>query len=372
VFLGQEIVTAGKLRLGRAEGAQEVNWRTWQLNAQQMRVLNDLRIRFYELLGAQQAVSATTEQVRLAEEGLQAAEQLLKAKQGTRPDVLQAEMQLSLARTALQDAQYREQTARRQLATVAGVDELPPVAVAGSLEEDVPELDWQQSLQQLLNDSPLLKAQEAEIRASQIELRLARAQAIPNLNVQVVAQRDHIMKYSNVTTLVSMPMPLFNRNQGNIVFAEGVLRQAQQEYDRLRLALTDQLSVSFRSYLTLRTQAERLRTEVLPRARENLDLTTEGYKLRRLDFPRLQSARQMYAQAKLGYIDAMTELHKVLVEIRGLQLTGGLNPTEVGTALQTGPGAATSGLRGVILQLLQEQRRGITGTLPPAVQAGER
>jgi cobalt-zinc-cadmium efflux system outer membrane protein len=372
VFLSQEIVTAGKLRLGRAEGAQEVNWRNWQLNAQRLRVLNDVRIRFYELLGAQQAVEATTEQVRLAEEGLQAAEQLLKAQHGTRPDVLQAEMQVSLARTALQDAQYREQTARRQLATVAGVAELPPVAVAGNLEEDVPELDWQKSLQQLLDASPLLKAQEAEIRASQLEVRLARTQAVPNVNVQVVAQRDHIMKYSNVTTLVSMPMPLFNRNQGNIVFAEGVLRQAQREYDRLRLAVTDQLSVSFRSYLTLRTQAERLRREILPRAKENLDLTTQGYKLRRLDFPRLLSARQMYAQARLGYIDAMTELHKVLVEIRGLQLTGGLNPTEVGTALQTAPGAATTGLRGVILQLLQEQRRSVTRTLPGAVQAGER
>jgi hypothetical protein len=34
VFLSQTIITAGKLRLGRAEGTQEVIWRTWQLNAQ--------------------------------------------------------------------------------------------------------------------------------------------------------------------------------------------------------------------------------------------------------------------------------------------------------------------------------------------------
>jgi len=43
-----------------------------------------------------------------AEEGGRAAEQLLKEKQGTRPDVLQAEIQLSLARSSLQDAEYRE------------------------------------------------------------------------------------------------------------------------------------------------------------------------------------------------------------------------------------------------------------------------
>lgn len=372
VFLSQTIITAGKLRLGRAQGTQEVNWRSWQLYAQQVRVLSDVRIRYYELLGAQQAVEAAKEQVRLAEEGLKTAEELRKAKQGSRPDVLQAEIQLSLIRTALQDAEYRQQSARRQLANVVGVSELPPVPVAGNLEENVAELDYQKSLERLLSSSPLLKSQEAEIRASQYELRLARAMAVPDVNVQVVAQRDHIEKYSNVTTLISMPMPMFNRNQGNIVNAQGILRQAQYEYDRLRLAVSDELSQSFRSYQSLRTQVERLGKEVLPRAKENLDLTTQGYKLGRFDAMRVLSARQSYAQARLGYIDALTELHKVLIEIDGLQLTGGLNPTEVGVALQTGRGAAAPGLRGVILQLLQEQRSNVTRTLPGAIQAGER
>jgi cobalt-zinc-cadmium efflux system outer membrane protein len=370
VFLGQEFVTAGKLRLARAEGGQEVRWRNWQLSAQQFRVVNDVRIRFYELLGARAAVRAATELVGLAEEGLRSAEQLLQAKHGSRPDVLQAEIQLSLVRTSLQDAQFRENNAWQQLANAVGVPDLPPAPLAGNLQEDIDDLDWSKNLEKLLDSSPLLKAQEAEIAAAQYELKLARAQAIPNVNVQLVAQRDHIMKYSTVSTLVSLPIPLFNRNQGNIVNAEGLLRQAQREYDRLRLALTDQLSASLRSYRTLRAQAERLRNDVLPKAKENLDLTTAGYKLRRFDFPRVLSARQMYAQTSVAYIDALTELHKVRIEIEGLQLTGALNPTEVGTALQTAPGAA-SGMRGLILQQLQEQGAA-SRNLPGAVQAGER
>jgi cobalt-zinc-cadmium efflux system outer membrane protein len=372
VFLSQELVTAGKLRLARRAGGQEVQHRSWQLNAQQARVVNDVRIRFYEVLGAQQAVEAAGELVRLAEEGVRAAEQLLKAGQGSRPDLLQAEIQLSLARTSLQDAEYRRRAGWQQLANVVGVPDLPPAPLAGSLEDHIPELDYHSSLEQLLSSSPLLKAQEAEIRASQLELRLARAQAIPNVNVQVVAQRDHIEKFSTVSTLVSMPVPLFNRNQGNIVNAEGVLRQQQKEYERIKLALGDQLSASFRQYLALRAQAERLRKEVRPRARENLDLTTQGYRLGRFDFLRVLTARQTYFQASLAYIDALTELHKVVVEIEGLQLTGGLNPTEVGTALQTTPGAGTTGTRGVLLQQLQEQRGAASRNLPGAVQAGER
>jgi cobalt-zinc-cadmium efflux system outer membrane protein len=290
----------------------------------------------------------------------------------------------------LQDAKYRHQAAWRQLANVVGVPALPPAPLLGpfrggapsgvphgapplgGLEGDVPDLDWQQSLDRLLAASPLLRAQQAEIRASEYELKLARMQAIPNVNVQVVAERDHVEKFSSVSTLISLPVPLFNRNQGNIQAAEGTLLQQRKEYERIRLALADQLAGSFRQYLTLRSQAGRLGREILPKAKENLDLTTQGYRLGRFDFLRVLNARQTYFQTKLAHIDALTELHKTAVEITGLQLTGALNPTEAGTALQNTPGAGTTGMRGVLLQQLQEQRSNAARNLPGAVQAGER
>jgi cobalt-zinc-cadmium efflux system outer membrane protein len=371
VFLSQTIVTAGKLRLARQAGRQDIQMRQWQLNAQQYRVLNDLRIRYYEVLGAQQAVQAAKDLVKLAEDGLRAAEELLKAKQGARPDVLQAKIQLAAIRTSLQDAEYRHRAAWQQMANVAGVADLPHAPLVGSLEDNIPNLDWNESLQRLLASSPLLKTQEAEIRAAQYELKAAYAQAVPDVSVQVVAQRDHIMKFSSVSTLVALPVPLFNRNQGGIVNARGVLQQQQKEYERIRLALSDALAASFRQYQTLRTQSERLGKEILPQAKENLDLTTQAYKAGRLDFLHVLNARQTYFQSDLARIDALTELHKVVAEILGLQLTGGLNPTEVGTALQTTPGV-TTGIRGVILQQLQQQQKTSLRNLPGVIQGAER
>ncbi len=224
----------------------------------------------------------------------------------------------------------------------------------------------------LLDASPLIKAQQAEIAASLNELKLAQAQAYPNLNFQMVAQRDSVMKYSSVSTLVSVPFPIFNRNQGNILNAEGRYIQQKKELERIQLALVDQLAISFRQYQTLRNQADTLQKEVLPRARENLELTTEAYKLGRFDFPRMLNARQTYFQTSLAAIDALTELHKIVIEIKGLQLTGGLNPTEVGAALQAQMGTGPAGARNVLLQQLQEQRGTGSRLLPGAVQAGER
>src|SRR5262249_10856665 len=157
-------------------------------------------------------------------------------------------------------------------------------------------------------------------------------------NVQTVIQRDYVKNFNSVSTLVSAPIPLFNRNRGNIINAQGLLCQQQQEYQRLRLALADQLAASFEQYQSARNQVEHLR-EILPRTRENIELTTQGFKQGQtgFDFMRVRDAQDLYHQTRTSYIDALTLLRKVAIEISGLQLVGGLNPTEIGTALQATP-----------------------------------
>ncbi len=220
----------------------------------------------------------------------------------------------------------------------------------------------------LLECSPLLKSQAAELQAAHTEVDLAHAQAVPNISLQVVAEHDRAQNFNSLSTFVALPVPIFNRNQGNIVSAEAFLVQQHKEYERLRLALADQLAGSFRQFHSLRGEAARLKSDVLPRAEENLTLTTEAYRLGRMDFLRVVDARRTYFEAKLTEIDAVTELHKIVIEIEGLQLIGGLNPTEVGTALQTTRG---SGQRGILSQQLEQQRNGSSRNLPGAIQAGE-
>jgi cobalt-zinc-cadmium efflux system outer membrane protein len=372
VFLSQEFVMGGKLRLNRAVEQREVDGRLWQLKAQRERVLNDVRIRFYEALGAQEMLRTTRELEVLAERGVKAAHDLVKVKQGARLDMLQAEIQLQAVRVAVADAGYRHQAAWRQLATVSGAVGLEPCPLVGDLEKDVPQLEWDATLKEILNDSPLLRAQAAQVEAADFQLRRARVEPIPNVTVQLVVQHDQVQKFDSVSTLAAVPLPLFNRNQGNVAATRAFLEQQRKEYERVQLALTDQLAVAFRNYLSARTQAERIRKEILPRAKESLDLITKGYQLGEFDILRVLNARQTYFQSRLAHIDALTELHKLVIEIRGLELIGGLNPTEVGTALQTLGGAGPAGARNVLLKSLQEA--GSTGlrTLPGAIQAGEK
>ena len=90
-----------------------------------------------------------------------------------------------------------------------------------------------------------------------------------------------------------------------------------------------------------------------------------------MDFQRVIDARRLLYQSKLARIEALSELQKTLVEIDGLQLTGGLNPTEVGTALQSSSSSTANGARSILSQQLQGSQGSTTRNLPGAIQAGD-
>ena len=156
-FISQDYVTAGKLKVAGQTERAEIEWRCWQLKAQIGRVMNDVRIRYFEVLVAQNAIIAATELERLASEDSKAVRQLVEAKQASRPDVLQAEIHANAVHSSLQDVKLRHQAAWRQLVNLAGVPHLPPAMLAESLEGDLPQFDWEQSLERLLKESPVLR-----------------------------------------------------------------------------------------------------------------------------------------------------------------------------------------------------------------------
>jgi cobalt-zinc-cadmium efflux system outer membrane protein len=364
VFVGQEIVTAGKLRKSRAVEEQEVERLLWEQESQKQRVLNDVRIRYFEALGAQRAAEISRRLLRLAEEGLKTSEQLFDAKQASKADVLQARIQLKTLRISLKEVEARHRAAWRELANVVGCPELQIAAIQGRLDGEIPALDWDERWQQLLANSPQIQAAQVRIQHARNEYQREKAQPFPNVTVQVVADRDQVQQATQVSTLLSVPVPLFNRNQGNIAHAVADIQEALAEVRRTELALRDLLADAFRRYETARAQVEELRDEILPDAEENVELSTTGYKAGEIAFLQVLSARQTYFQSSLAYVEALTELRKVAVEVDGLMLTGGLNPAAVGTALQAAPGMASRQQR-VLNQLQEGASKQI---LPPALQ----
>lgn len=363
-FFSQEIVTAGKLKKAQNWEANEVNKVAWDLEAQRTRVLTDVKIRYYDVLGAQHSVLTLKKLERIADRGLETVRQLLDAKNATRADMLQAKIQLETVRASLDEATERHSAAWQQLANVVGMPDLETTLLDGKLDEELPMLDARASWEKLLSSSPQLRSAEAERDHAHAELILAEAQAIPNVTLQAVAEYDRATQSTNVSTLAALPLPVFNRNQGNIYRAASDIRVACSEIERTKLVLRDLLADSFRRYQTSLKQSKRFQDSILPDAQENLELTEQGYKVGESSFLQVLTARQTYIEAELSYVESLTELRKVTAEIEGLQLTGGLNPASIGAAIQASGGGSTGRQR----QLLNQVQQGASRQLLNAAQ----
>jgi len=363
VFLGQEIVTAGKLKKAVAAESWEVEQHNWSYSAQTMRVITDVQLRYLDVLAAQENLRLMAELVRIAERGLQVTQQLFDHKQVPKSDLLQARIQWRTVQLSEREAQARYDAAWKHLSAVVGCP-LETATVVGRLDVALPELDFDTSFQRLITESPLIQAAKARAMHMQGTYQVEQANALPNANVQVVAERDQIGKFTTVSTLVSMPVPVINRNQGNIFRAAAETREATAEVQRTELALRDQLAETFWRYTTAKASAEQIHTSILPDAEESLTITITAYRAGEANFLSVLTAQRTLFESRVAYADALAEAHRAHAEIDGLLLTGALNPAELGTALQAQPGQSQ---RRAILQQLESGSN--KNLLPAAIQA---
>jgi cobalt-zinc-cadmium efflux system outer membrane protein len=323
-FVGQEFVTGGKLKLSRAVAAQEVRQAQWAWQAQKLRVLNDVRSGYFDVLSAQQTIEINEQLVRIGEEVVRTAERMFAAKEVSLVDILQAKVETDMARIALQIARNKHRAVWEQLAAVVGMPNMSPCMLAGRLQDDLPQLDWGAVLGQTLSASPELAEARAGVQRAQCQVARQYAERVPNVDVRATAQYDNEVAQNIATVEVGLPLPLWNRNQGNITKAESQLIAAQYEVRRVELDLRQRLAPAFERYQNARDQAQKYSEDILPNAAKTLELTRLGYQQGEFNYQALLIAQRTYFQANLSYLESLRELRVSAVALEGMVLSGGL------------------------------------------------
>lgn len=326
-FITQTFVTGDKLGWNRRVFDQEIQVLLWQAEAQRQRVFTDVRMQFYEALAAQRRVELTRELEQIAQAGVETAGRLVESLQSGRPDLLQAEIQLNEVSIVRQNAEYEYRAAWQRLAALAGLPQLAPAPLDGVLELHGPDRDWLATLDSLLAGSPQVQQAAAAVQRASAMIEREERQPIPNVDVLLQVMHMNVTDDEAASVMIGVPVPLFNRNQGNIDRAQAEYVYACREYERIRLALQARLADAYRDHQQAHNSVRRYRDEILPRAQENLDLTELAYDNLQLDFLRILTARRSYFEANLRSIDALVSLQKADALLDGLLLTGGLEQT---------------------------------------------
>jgi len=273
---------------------------------------------------AQRKMELTEQLLRIGEEGVRTAESLMKAKEVARADTLQAHIEAESARVLLERARNQYMASWRNLAAVVGVAGMPPSQLVGEAWDGLSELTWEDTYNRLLAESPQLAAAQAGVARAQAAVNRECAQRVPNIDLQMAVQYDNATKDTFATVQAGIPIPIFNRNQGNIHKAQEELMAAKHEVQRVQLELQQRLAAVFEQYATARYQAEKYSQDILPSAKTSLDLANKGYQQGEYNYLFLLTAQRTYFQTNLIFLDALRELRAASTAIEGNLLSGSL------------------------------------------------
>jgi len=228
---------------------------------------------------------------------------------------------------ALENARALFQAAWEQLAALVGEPCLPLARLEGDLEAIEPLPDMCVPLDHLLAVSPEVLIARAEIARGQFALRREQVEPIPNVQVRVSSGYDFEEDGRKVVTTVNLGvrLPIFDKNQGNIRAAQEELARAQAELGRVELSLRQRLSRQYTPYRTALAVVESYRKTNLPKAREAYELYLDSLRKRRAAWPQVLVAQRTYFQISVEYVEALDELRRAEVVIRGLLLVDGLD-----------------------------------------------
>jgi cobalt-zinc-cadmium efflux system outer membrane protein len=171
------------------------------------------------------------------------------------------------ARASLVTARNSYVSAWRQLAASLGLPGMPLTEVAGRVDMPLPSYSWDASLARVLSQHTDVLTADNGIRKARFNLRLAEVTAIPDVSVGVGVINDVTPPGPERITpslTASVPVPIFDRNQGNIQQMQGALTRAIEEPHRVRSDLTSRLADAFQRYNLNKTVLDLYRYDILP------------------------------------------------------------------------------------------------------------
>lgn len=325
LFIEQTFVRGDKLAWNQQVIGHDVNAMNWQVETQRQRLRTDIRLAFYQALVAQKRLELSREFRKLAKRGVSVSEERNKADVGTKPDVLQSEIQLNEVDLEIQQAEFEYSAALNELAALAGVPDLGQATLIGELSTPDEARNADQAFAQIVSTSPLLAAAQARVDRARSNHQRQRAQPISNVTTQLGAGHDNGTGQGFVNLQLSVPLPVQNKNQGNIQAAYADYCEATQNVERIRMSIRRDLARVMREYQVADATVRRYEEVILPKAKEALELMQEAREAGEFDFLRVLIARRAYFDANIKYIVASGQLTKANAKIDGLLLTGGLS-----------------------------------------------
>lgn len=312
------LLELGGKRQKRTDLAElETEMAGWDYEMRRIEVLTEVELRFIEVLVAQRHLELARNNTDLSARVLDVVDKRIKSGAISPIEHDKQRVETISARVALERAQRNLTVVRHRLAATWGSRDPQFKSVSGALEsiQPIPPI---QALADLVSQNPDIARWAAEIAKRRAAVKLAESQAIPDLTTGVGVRH---FKQSNDTALVleiSLPIPIFNRNQGNVLAAQFESAKAIQEQKKTEVRVQTALTGAYEEMAASYAEAVALRDEALPAAQRSFDRTQEGFKRGQFDYLDVLEVQRTLFRIRGQYVDALSTYHSAVAQVEGL------------------------------------------------------
>jgi cobalt-zinc-cadmium efflux system outer membrane protein len=273
--------------------------------------------RFIDVLAAQRRLELAQQNADLATTVLDTVDKRIKAGAISPIEHDKQSVETVAAKVALEQARRNLTAARHRLAATWGSTTPQFEAAAGELAgvQPIPSL---QALADRVAQNPDIARWTTEMAQRRAAVELAKAQGVPDLTAGMGVR--HFNENDNVALVFefSLPLPIFDRNQGERLAARLNVAKAIRERRAAEVTVKTALAAAYQELAASYTEAVALRDEALPAAQRAFDATQKAFQRGYLDFLAVLDVQRTLIDARSQYVDALAAHRHAVVEVEGL------------------------------------------------------
>jgi cobalt-zinc-cadmium efflux system outer membrane protein len=319
-FAVSQVVELGGKRARRVdEAAAQTNLIEAERAAAELDVLTEVARRFIHVAADQEHLELTARATGLAQQTLDAADERVAAARAPDVELRRARIAFARAQVEQEHAEHELLSSRRKLAAMWGDADLRFDTVAADLYA-LPSPDTFEALVARLEDNPDFLRFASEARLRDAELRVAETHARGSINVTAGIKR--LEETNDEAFVLAVNVPLFSaaRARGTVAEARALRAQSDVERSAHRVRAEAELFEVYQELKHSVTEAQVLRTSVLPEMEAALEATRYAYERGRYSYLEWVDAQRELVDVQRSLIDASANAHLYRAEIE--RLTG--------------------------------------------------
>ncbi len=316
-FFSQLIETAGKRTLRTQAAAYQYYASLVGYDVAKLIILNKLHVAFINVVAAQEYLALTIDQSQIAKEVLRIATSKVEA--GKVSIIEQNKAEVAYANTVVQLDRAKTElknTARRL--SLLWADACPDFERVCFPFYDISTPELLEKCLARLCDQPEIVQSFFQYLNAKKNWRLEKAYRIPDVTLELGYKANYEDNNHGLIFGISVPIPLFNRNQGNIGKAYYDMLKTGDQGRELWLILEAKISISHEELLLAYTQAQKIKNIALPSASQAFELAQKGYREGKFEYLDVLDAQRTLFEVRENYIQALVNYHTRQADINYL------------------------------------------------------